>query len=224
MLAVIASSADESIIADATATGMFVDPGPQEVNVTAGRWATRQYASAIWPAACSWWTETVWICPCTSYRAFRRPMLPCPHKPKAKETPSQRSRSTMTCAPVLESTVTIPPPPGGGRRLPRPMHGRAPKFSFDGGACRLLRGRAGVETRGAFGERRIWREDGLNGNSTASGRIGEIRPCGRYRRRNPPVYIFGEKSVAVSSAVLMCSTIHPCSWLFARTRFHSGSA
>ena len=107
-------------MAEAMATGIFVDPGPQEVKVTAGRWVTRQYASAMWPAACSWWTEMVRISPWTSYRASRRPMFPCPHRPKAKETPSQRSRSTMTCAPVLESTVTIVHLPAAGTPRPGP--------------------------------------------------------------------------------------------------------
>jgi hypothetical protein len=41
-LAVMATRAEESIIADATATVMLVDPGPQDVNLTAGLWVIRQ--------------------------------------------------------------------------------------------------------------------------------------------------------------------------------------
>ena len=46
-------------------------------------------------------------------------MFPWPHSPKANRTPSHNSLSTMTCAPVLESVVTIfrlpsSPPPGHG--------------------------------------------------------------------------------------------------------------
>src|SRR5262249_44045876 len=59
------------------------------------------------PAACSWWTEIVWMRSRTSYRASRRPMFPWPLTPKANSTPSHSSRSTMTCAPVLASVMAM---------------------------------------------------------------------------------------------------------------------
>jgi hypothetical protein len=42
MLAVIASSAEESMKAQASAIGRLAEPGPHDVSVAAGRWATRK--------------------------------------------------------------------------------------------------------------------------------------------------------------------------------------
>lgn len=39
---VMAKKAEESIMAEARAVGRFVEPGPQEVNVATGLWATRK--------------------------------------------------------------------------------------------------------------------------------------------------------------------------------------
>jgi hypothetical protein len=58
-LAVMARKAEESMNALASAMGMLAEPGPHEVRVATGRWATRKNASAMCPAVCSCRVEMV---------------------------------------------------------------------------------------------------------------------------------------------------------------------
>jgi hypothetical protein len=80
-LAVIASSADESVCATASAMTMFAEPGPVDVSVATGWCFTRKNPSAMCAAVCSWRGETSFTLSRTRYSGSSRPTLPWPQMP-----------------------------------------------------------------------------------------------------------------------------------------------
>ena len=73
--------ADESDSAVASDITRLAEPGPVEVSVATGLCLTRKYASAMWPAHCSWRGEISVSLSRTSYSASSMPTLPWPQMP-----------------------------------------------------------------------------------------------------------------------------------------------
>ena len=80
-LNVVKSELQRSADAAAVAMTRLHEPGPQEVRVATGRCATRKYASAMWPAVCSWRGEISLIWSFLSHSASSNPTLPWPQMP-----------------------------------------------------------------------------------------------------------------------------------------------